>query len=110
MTDNIIVAWMLIFFVLFFIYFDMRINSLKKELLLHYNIFEELLQECIKKTASSTSSTFSSTSKINKKFQILNPQVKDIVPSQEETRKGLEFIKNIRGIDWFNDNYAPINF
>lgn len=43
MDDNTFFIWLIFLLLLFYVYFDMRINRLKKELLEHYKLFEDIL-------------------------------------------------------------------
>lgn len=126
MSENSLLFWIFMFFVLFYIYFDMRINKLKKELLIHYNIFEELLQQGLvqQKNGTFTLSGKKQRNKIKKtkcesshkeEFKVINPNfVNSFTPTEEETQNGLENIKQLKGIEWFNgfnqDSYATVDF
>lgn len=136
MSENSLLLWVFVFFVLFYIYFDMRINNMKKELLVHYNIFEELLQQGIIQRKRNGSLKVKS-NKPKEEFKVMNPDftyplnpnfidssslmsidtpdfVNSFTPTEKETQNGIENIKQIKGIDWFNglggNNYATVDF
>jgi len=128
MSDNGALFWMFIFFVLFYVYFDMRINNLKKELLAHYNIFEELLQQGLVKSHNGTFAPIRRKKKTpvvtpapkqrqQEEFQVINPNydfINGFTPTEEETKNGIENIKQLKGIEWFNgmssSMYATVDF
>jgi hypothetical protein len=118
---------------------------MKRELLVHYNIFEELLQQGIVQRKRNGSLKVTSVTSVTKKknikkpkeeFTVMNPNFKSNVfknsmdsnladlkrpdfvnsftPTEEETQNGIENIKQIKGIDWFNglvgNNYATVDF
>jgi hypothetical protein len=121
MSENSLLFWVFMFFVLFYIYFDMRINNMKKELLVHYNIFEELLQQGIIQRKRNGSLKIKSKGRPKEEFKVMNPNfiktpdfVNSFTPTEKETQNGIENIKQIKGIDWFNglggNNYATVDF
>lgn len=79
-----------ILFVLFYVYFDMRINALKNELLVHYQIFEEILHEKTKsKIPGKIQENFKSRSSYGS-----SSSFSSILPSREEQQNGLTYMMN----------------
>ena len=101
----LLICIILVYFILFWIYFDTRINILKKELVDHYRIFEQLLVD-------------NRIEKYSSLHEKVDPyHVNSFSPTQQETRNGLESIKRLKGgIDWFEgfsphqESYALVNF
>ena len=72
----VMMLWLIIFFIIFYFYIDVRINKLRKELLSHYLMCEDMMS--MKKTEH---------------FNAFATD-QDIVPTREETARGLHFIQN----------------
>jgi hypothetical protein len=92
--DDYTVLWILILFVLFFIYFDMRMNKLKKEILQHYRTFEEYY--------TSTSNNIQDS--IPKSYgNFTGKEIENILPTQQEQ---INFSEN-----WnlnYNDHFVQV--
>jgi hypothetical protein len=96
--DNTVVFWMLVFFTLFYIYFDKRINNLREELLIHYKILEDVLSE----------QGIGNGKRIER--YTTNSSEFDIIPTFQETRNFVQRNSNCsncnscRGKDWYSNS------
>jgi hypothetical protein len=114
--------WTLLFFVLFYIYFNRRIELLKKELLMHYSIFEDILQKSLKERYQSPQASSTPTPTVTPTSSLtVSPTFMSLVPTVEETKNGLQQLQTTT-LEWyssllgfsdslsFQDNLAYINF
>lgn len=85
MEDTTFMLVILILFVLFFIYFDMRINHMKKELLYHYQMLEESIGSI---------GSFQQTKEEYKTYGS-KKLYENFIPTTEEQRNGLQTLSSI---------------
>lgn len=110
MTESFITLfWMLIFFILFYIYIEVKITKLRKEMLSHYLNLENMMYNYKKtekfttglQTLSSqqmTNSGIKNTVAQNPNPLVLNPYntIDDLIPTKEETMNGLKSIEALQ--------------
>lgn len=125
LTDNVsTLLWMLIFFVVFYLYIDIRITKLRKELLSHYMVCENMLSNGLKKTNLVHGTTTqdhpplklisSMPSFSNDVIDSFTDTVANIIPTREETAHGLTSLNNLKctgtgcdGMQWLADS-SPV--
>ena len=107
MGDVNTLLWILIFFVVFYLYIDIRITRLRKELLSHYMLCENMLSNKMK-----ISQTYGGHEPIklisaqNESFDTFT----NIIPTREETARGFSSLNNMQGTtpncegtEWLSD-------
>jgi hypothetical protein len=103
LPDNVIMLlWMLVFFVIFYIYIDVRLTKLRKEMLEHYRQCEKLVTQGVSSVSKAVSSYSSRSSPLispsEQIFSSGNDDL-DLVPSKEETAYGLLTINGMKKDD-----------
>src|SRR6478609_351463 len=118
--DNVItLLWMLVFFIIFYLYIDIRLTKLRKELLSHYALCEKMLKDGGATGPVASPPIFRMLQEKQEPIQLINPSVpsfapppplpqqrnhflttgssdfSEIVPSKEETAMGLNMMNNM---------------
>ena len=82
LPDNVMgMLWMLVFFVIFYIYIDVRITRLRKELVAHYMVCENMLK------GKSAATSFPTVQEQSSRISVLNAPTS---PIEEERYEELE--------------------
>jgi hypothetical protein len=95
-SDSVItMTWLLVFFVIFFIYIDVRITKLRKEMLSHYMMCEKMLSQSFKDSTPKMNVIPHNShvhDPLGNRFAVLNApgDDDDLIPSREETMYGLQ--------------------
>jgi hypothetical protein len=94
MDNNVsIMLWMLIFFVVFYLYIDIRITKLRKEMLSHYEICEKMLTHGMTGSQLPSMNTVTPTpTAVHYPYQ--EDSFLNLIPSREEIAEGLVNLKN----------------
>ncbi len=120
LPDNVItLMWMLVFFVIFFIYIDVRLTKFRKEMLDHYLLCENMLKGTGTGTVNSSTLATGIDSPMKKIIPassfidsygvtVINPggvksEVDDLVPTREELAYGLKNINASLAGDTYKD-------
>lgn len=104
LPDNVMnLLWMLVFFIIFYIYIDVKISRLRTELLSHYMMCEKLITDPSKRAIQPPGSpgTLMPNSRVttNDNITIINAPAEDLVPTREEMQMGLaDLNKSMRDI------------
>lgn len=100
LPDNVItLLWMLVFFIIFYIYIDIRITKLRKEMLEHYRLCENIVTQGVSSVSRAVSSGSSrSNPLIGSAEQIFQAEqdYDSLIPSREETAYGLQTISGLK--------------
>lgn len=109
--------WMLIFFVVFYLYIDIRITKLRKEMLSHYMLCESMLSNGMQKTphiGGDTSTPLKLISTIPEFGGSDIDTFTNIIPTREETAHGLSSLNNLKctgagcdGTEWLSEQ-SPV--
>lgn len=123
-NDVSTLLWMLIFFVIFYLYIDIRITKLRKEMLSHYSICESMLSNGLKAGNGLQAGLGTEFPVIQKSIQQSQPlkliaanenksldeidTFTEIIPTREEIADGLSNLKctasGCNGMEWLADN------
>lgn len=104
LPDNVMnLLWMLVFFIIFYIYIDVKISRLRTELLSHYMMCEKLITDPNSSRMSSSQDlrTLMPNSRVttDENITIINAPAEDLVPTREEMQMGLaDLNKSMRDI------------
>src|SRR5690348_9712677 len=89
--------WMLIFFVVFYLYIDIRLTKLRQELLSHYMLCERMLTHGLKNDPSSQPSQQTTTQHAATNVPYDGDSFLNIIPTREEIAEGLVNLKQEGG-------------
>lgn len=98
LTDSVILlVWFLVFLIILFLYIDIRVGKLRKELLAHYALCEKMVSAVVQtrsrgyeaEPASFQSPMSMSTNDIFPKVVSVPPVDDDFIPTREEMAQGL---------------------
>jgi hypothetical protein len=112
MANNATMLWMLVFFVAFYFYIDIKVNNLRKELLAHYVACENMISSGDQLPSSTRPLRLVSTSPYETKDHFTNLSFNNMIPSKEETAYGLSNLKctenGCQGTEWLSDSTNQI--
>jgi len=120
-NDVTTLLWLLIFFVIFYLYIDIRITKLRKELLSHYSICENMISTGLKNGGGHAGHAGHVGNAEPVRLIAVNEDINgngaydsftEIIPTREETAFGLQNLKctsaGCDGMSWLADSTTTI--